>query len=77
VLTTPEHDNPLMHGRFPLLVNDLWEHAYYLKHENRRAEYLNGWWPVVNWPEAGRRYERSEHSTDNKSPRYPWTKQSF
>ena len=77
VLTTPAHDHPLMQGRFPLLVNDLWEHAYYLKHENRRGEYLAGWWPVVNWPEAARRYERSEHSTDEKTPRYPWTKQAF
>lgn len=76
VLTTSAHDNPLMQDRFPLLVNDLWEHAYYLKHENRRTEYLNGWWPVVNWPEAGRRYERSE-SADKPSPRYPWTKQTF
>jgi len=77
VLTTQGHDHPLMHGRFPLLVNDLWEHAYYLKHENRRSEYLAGWWPVVNWPEAARRYERSEHSTDEKSPRFPRTKQPF
>jgi superoxide dismutase, Fe-Mn family len=77
IVTTAGHDNPLMEGRFPLLLNDLWEHAYYLKHENRRAEYLNGWWPVVNWQEASRRYERSEHSPDKKSPRYPWTKQSF
>ena len=81
VLTTPAHDHPLMHDRFPLLVNDLWEHAYYLKHENRRSEYLAGWWPLVNWPEAARRYERSEHSTehsiDEKSPRFPWTKQAF
>jgi Fe-Mn family superoxide dismutase len=77
VLTTPAHDHPQLHGRFPLLVNDLWEHAYYLKHENRRAEYLAGWWPVVSWPEAARRYERSEHSTENKSTRYPWTKQAF
>jgi superoxide dismutase, Fe-Mn family len=62
VLTTPAHDNPLLHGRFPLLLNDLWEHAYYLKHENRRTEYLEGWWPVVHWPEAARRYERSAKS---------------
>ena len=77
VLTTPAHDHPLMHGRFPLLVNDLWEHAYYLKHENRRSEYLAGWWAVVNWQEAARRYDRAEHSTDEKSPRYPWTRQAF
>jgi Fe-Mn family superoxide dismutase len=77
VVTTTAHDHPMMHGRFPLLVNDLWEHAYYLKHENRRSEYLAGWWPVVNWPEAARRYERSEHSVDEKSTRYPWTRQAF
>jgi superoxide dismutase, Fe-Mn family len=67
VLTTSAHDNPLMHGRFPLLLNDLWEHAYYLQHENRRLEYLNGWWPVVDWAQAARRYERSEHSIREKS----------
>ena len=70
VLTTSAHDNPLMHGRFPLLLNDLWEHAYYLQHENRRLEYLNGWWPVVNWEQAARRYERSEHSIREKSPAF-------
>ena len=57
VITTSGHDHPSMKGCFPLLLNDVWEHAYYLKHENRRADYLNGWWPVVNWQEAARRYE--------------------
>ncbi|HSU78180.1 MAG TPA: superoxide dismutase [Burkholderiales bacterium] len=70
VLTTSAHDNPLMHGRFPLLLNDLWEHAYYLQHENRRLDYLNGWWPVVNWEQAARRYERSEHSIRETSPAF-------
>jgi len=66
VFTTSGHDNPLMHGHFPLLVNDVWEHAYYLKHENRRADYLKGWWAVANWKEAARRYELSDDSAEQE-----------
>jgi superoxide dismutase, Fe-Mn family len=65
VITTSGHDNPLLQGRFPLLVNDVWEHAYYLKHENRRADYLKGWWSVVNWEEAAIRFERPDHRAED------------
>ena len=64
VYTTAGHDNPLTKGHFPILVNDVWEHAYYLKHQNRRQDYLNGWWPVVNWREAARLFERSDQSAE-------------
>ena len=59
VMTTNGHASPALQGHVPILVNDVWEHAYYLKHENRRAEYLKGWWSIVNWPEAARRFAES------------------
>jgi Fe-Mn family superoxide dismutase len=65
ILTTSGHDNPLVEGYYPLIVNDLWEHAYYLKHENRRNEYLHGWWSVVNWQEAARRFERFQDASSS------------
>jgi Fe-Mn family superoxide dismutase len=62
VYSTFGHENPLLQGHYPILLNDVWEHAYYLKYENRRADYLKSWWAVANWEEAARRYEDSSQS---------------
>lgn len=64
IMTTPGHDNPIMQGHFPIVVNDVWEHAYYLKHQNKRPDFLEGWWLVANWAEAQRRFEHAEQSDE-------------
>ncbi|WP_207479751.1 superoxide dismutase [Arenibaculum pallidiluteum] len=56
VAAAPNQDTPLMEGRPVLMGNDVWEHAYYLKYQNRRADYLNAWWNVVDWAAVDRRY---------------------
>ena len=53
----PNQDSPVMDGKIPILGVDVWEHAYYLKYQNRRADYVTAWWNVVNWDEVARRYE--------------------
>jgi superoxide dismutase, Fe-Mn family len=56
VMTTPNQDSPFLEGMFPIMGNDLWEHAYYLLYQNRRADYLEAWWNVINWGEVNKRY---------------------
>ena len=63
LVSRPNQDSPLMDGKKALFGNDVWEHAYYLKYQNRRADYLKAWWSVVSWPRIGERYAAAKAGT--------------
>jgi len=57
ITSTANQDNPMMEGNYPIMGNDVWEHAYYLKYKNVRGDYLKAWWNVANWKEIQKRFE--------------------
>jgi Fe-Mn family superoxide dismutase len=59
IMDTFNQDSPFMKGYYPIMGNDLWEHAYYLKYQNRKADYFNAWWSVVNWNEVNKRFAQA------------------
>jgi len=63
IVSKPNQDTPLMDGQMVLMGNDVWEHAYYIKYQNRRAEYLKAWWNVLDWSRIGERYAAAKAGT--------------
>jgi superoxide dismutase, Fe-Mn family len=60
IITTPNQDSPIAQGLYPIMGNDVWEHAYYLNYQNRRPDYLSAWWNVINWTEVNKRFAQAQ-----------------